>query len=312
MISPVLFIIFNRPDTTAKVFEAIRQARPPRLYIAADGPRATRQGEAQHCAETRRIVEAVDWPCEVKTLFRTENLGCKMAVSGAITWFFDNEEQGVILEDDCLPDPTFFDYCDELLDRHKDDPRVMCISGDNFLPADVRRGVTDSYYYSAFVHIWGWASWRRAWKGYDVSMSKWSPRVGEQLLGKVFPDNAPLRRIWTNTFTRTAAGEVGTWDYQWVFHCWMSGGLSCMPAHNLISNIGFDERATHTTESGHDHANLPTQPLAFPLKHPATVARHQQADRWSSENLFPVARFTLRRVLGRKLKFYLGLRPSFE
>jgi len=312
MISPVLFIIFNRPDTTAKVFEAIRQARPPRLYIAADGHRATKQGEAQLCEETRRIVEAVDWPCEVQTLFRAENLGCKMAVSGAITWFFDHEEQGVILEDDCLPEPTFFDYCDELLDRYKDDPRVMCISGDNFLPADVRRGLTDSYYYSAFVHIWGWASWRRAWKGYDVTMSKWSPKLGEQLLGKVFPDNAPLRRIWTNTFTKTAAGEIGTWDYQWVFHCWMAGGLSCMPAHNLISNIGFDERATHTTESGHDHANLPTQPLAFPLKHPATVARHQQADGWSSDNLYPVARYTLRRVLGRKLKFYLGLRPSFE
>lgn len=312
MISPVLFIVFNRPDTTARVFEAIRQARPPRLYIAADGARASRPDEAPLCEETRRIASAVDWPCEVKTLFRSENLGCKMAVSGAIEWFFEHEEQGVILEDDCLPDPSFFAYCDAMLDHYKDDPRVMCVSGDNFLPADVKQGLRDSYYFSAFVHIWGWASWRRAWRGYDVTMSKWTPELGEQLLKKVFPDHAPLRRIWMNTFSKTAAGQIGTWDYQWVFHCWMAGGLSCMPAHNLISNIGFDERATHTTESGHSQANLPTHALAMPLKHPAAVARNLEADRWSANNLYPVARYTLRRVLGRKLKFYLGLRPSFE
>lgn len=148
MINPVLFVVFSRPDTTARVFEAIRQARPPRLYVAADGPRASRPGEAQLCEETRRIASAVDWPCELKTLFRPENLGCKAAVSGAIDWFFDNEEQGVILEDDCLPDASFFEYCDALLEKHKDDLRVMCISGDNFMPAEVRQEIKDSYYFS--------------------------------------------------------------------------------------------------------------------------------------------------------------------
>lgn len=312
MINAVLFIVFNRADTTARVFEAIRKARPPRLYVAADGPRSSRPQEAQLCEEARRVASAVDWPCEVKTLFRPGNLGCKMAVSGAIDWFFEHEEQGIILEDDCLPEPSFFDYCDTLLDRYKDDPRVMCISGDNFLPADVHSRLGDAYYFSAFFHIWGWASWRRAWKGYDVSMSRWNPEVGEKLLRKVFPDNAPLRRIWMGTFNRVAAGEIDTWDYQWVFHCWMAGGLSCMPAGNLISNIGFDERATHTTESGHAQANLPTQPLPMPMKHPATVARHRDFDHWSENHLYPVARHTLRRVLGRRLKFYLGLRPSYD
>lgn len=311
MINPVLFVVFSRPDTTARVFEAIRQARPPRLYVAADGPRASRPGEAQLCEETRRIASAVDWPCELKTLFRPENLGCKAAVSGAIDWFFDNEEQGVILEDDCLPDASFFEYCDALLEKHKDDLRVMCISGDNFMPAEVRQEIKDSYYFSTFFHIWGWASWRRAWKGYDVSMSRWSPEVGKRLLKKVFPDNAPLRRIWMSSFSNAAAGNINTWDYQWVFHCWVSGGLSCMPAHNLISNIGFDERATHTT-AGNNQANLPTQALPLPLKHPATVTRCQWADRWSATHLYALSRYTLRRVLGRRLKVYLGLRASVD
>ena len=312
MKSPVLFLIFNRPDTAARVLEAIRAARPPRLYVAADGPRAGRPAEAALCEQTRQLIASVDWPCEVKTLFRDQNLGCKRAVSQGISWFFEHEEQGVILEDDCLPEPSFFDYCDDLLERYKDDPRVMCVSGDNFMPDDVQQQLKDSYYFSAFVHIWGWASWRRAWKDYDVTMSKWNSQGGKQLLKKVFPGNAPLHRIWMNSFSKTAAGNINTWDYQWVFHCWLSGGLSCMPARNLISNIGFDERATHTTESGNNQANLPTQALAMPLTHPTTVARNQQADRWSATHLYALSRFTLRRVLGRQIKFYLGLRASVD
>lgn len=310
MRNAVLFLIFNRADTTSRVFEAIRRARPPRLYVAADGARAGKAGEAQLCEETRAVIKRVDWPCEVKTLFRDQNLGCKVAVSQAIGWFFDNEEQGIILEDDCLPEDVFFNYCDELLERYKDDLRVMCISGDNFLPEDVRASVQDSYYFSNFCHIWGWASWRRAWTGYDVNMRAWQAGQGQAVLKKTFPHNAPLRRVWRGTFDRVANGDINTWDYQWTFRCWSAGGLTCLPSTNLISNIGFDDRATHTVDTQSHLAELKTAPLSLPLKHPAVVQRHEAADRWSERNLFPVARYTLRRVFGRRLKVALGLRES--
>lgn len=310
MKSPVLLLVFNRADTTAKVLDAIRQARPARLYVAADGPRDGRNGEAAQCEETRRVATQVDWPCEVRTLFRPHNLGCRAAVSSAITWFFEHEEQGVILEDDCLPEPAFFAYCDELLDRYRDDERVTSVSGDNFLPATVRDALGESYYFSVFNHIWGWATWRRAWKGYDVNMRDWSQESGKALLKQVFPRNAPLRRIWLGTLNRVASGEIGTWDYQWVYHCWKRGGLTCLPAVNLVSNIGFDERATHTVDGNSQLAGLATQSLTWPLKHPAAVCQQRTADRWSENNLYPVARYTLRRVLGRRLKVFLGLRKE--
>lgn len=303
-------MVFNRADTTAQVFESIRQARPPRLYVAADGAREGRPGEDALCEATRRVATQVDWPCEVRTLFRDRNLGCKTAVSSAITWFFEHEEQGVILEDDCLPAPVFFAYCDELLEKYRDDERVTCISGDNFLPDSVRQQLTDSYYFSVFNHIWGWASWRRAWQGYDVNMSDWSLERGKATLKRVFPDNPPLRRIWLGTLDRVARGEINTWDYQWVYHCWRAGGLTCLPSVNLISNIGFDERATHTVDGSNQLAALPTQSLVMPLKHPVEVRQNRQADNWSGHHLFPVARYTLRRVLGRRIKVFLGLRQE--
>lgn len=308
MRNAVLFLVFNRADTTAQVFEAIRQARPPRLYVAADGARQGRPDEPAQCEATRLAATAVDWPCEVKTLFREQNLGCKMAVSGAIDWFFQHEEQGVILEDDCLPDPSFFDYCDTLLDKYKDDPRVMCISGDNFLNGQVP--VEHAYYFSKFCHIWGWASWRRAWQGYDVAMRDWTPESGRQLLKQVFPRSGPMQRIWLEILSRVAKGEINTWDYQWVYRCWLAGGFTVLPAVNLISNIGFDDRATHTADAENKLANMRTQALPQPLAHPPTVARHEAADKWSGEHLFPVARYTLRRVLGRHLKVALGLRSE--
>lgn len=305
MNTAVLFLIFNRPDTASQVFEAIRRAKPPRLYIAADGPRAGRLEEAERCAEARRIATQVDWPCEVKTLFREANLGCKRAVSGGITWFFENEEQGIILEDDCLPDPTFFAYCDELLSRYRDDDRVMCITGDNFASEGGGIVIEHSYYFSRFNHIWGWATWRRAWASYDVGMKDWSTGLGEQVLGSVFPDNAPLRRFWMDCFSKVAAGEIDTWDYQWDFNCWRHGGMTCAPAANLISNVGFGAGATHTVDAESKLANLKTHALPLPLTHPPQVQRNTTADRWSGANLFPLKRYSARRVLGRRLKAWL-------
>src|SRR5271165_4717676 len=183
MRSPILFLVFNRPETTRRVFETIRAARPPKLYVSADGPRAGRAGEPQRCDEARRIATSVDWPCEVKTLFRDANLGCKMGVSTGISWFFDQEPEGIILEDDIVPLPSFFDYCDELLARYRDDERVAMISGCNPIANDFR--VDESYFFARFCGIWGWASWRRAWRHYDVNISAWPAWRAESRLKNI-------------------------------------------------------------------------------------------------------------------------------
>jgi hypothetical protein len=310
MESAVLFLIFSRPDTTARVFERIREARPPRLYVAADGPRETRSGEAALCDQTRAIVNQVDWPCEVRTLFRASNLGCKRAISGALDWFFEHEEAGVILEDDCLPEPSFFAYCDEMLRRYAHDPKVMCISGDTFLP-DSSLLSDASYYFTSFGHIWGWASWRRAWQGYDVDMKEWTPGECWRVVAKVFPDNKAMQRIWFETYEKVAKGLIDTWDYQWNYHCWKSGGMSSAPRVNLISNIGFDGRATHTTDPESRFSKLATAPLDLPIRHLNRVVRLKPADDWEAQALFEQHRYTWRRFWGRRLKARLrGQQPG--
>ena len=284
--SPVLFLVFNRPDTTQRVFDAIRAARPPRLYVAADGPRAGRAGEAARCEAVRRIATAVDWPCELVTLMRPTNLGCKRAVSSAITWFFEREPEGIILEDDCLPDPSFFGYCDELLERFRDDERIMCISGDNFISGSWQPDA--SYYFSRFNHIWGWASWRRAWQRYDVDMRAWNPVEAAMLLGQVFPRDRLARIYWREAFDRVTKGEIDTWDYQWTFACWREAAVTCLPRVNLISNLGFGTDATHTVTAENTLANLPTEAIQLPLVHPQLIEITEQADRWTIKYVFGI------------------------
>lgn len=205
MKSAVLFLVFNRPEPTARVFEAIRYARPPRLYVAADGPRVQREGEGELVRRVRQIATTVDWPCSVYTLFREHNLGCKRAVSEAISWFFENEEQGIILEDDCLPNPDFFSFCDVLLERYKDDPRVWMITGNNF--QDGQKRGNGSYYFSRYSHIWGWATWRRAWRCYDRDLSFWPEWKSSADWLKKMPDKIE-RRYWDRVFDQTYNGKI--------------------------------------------------------------------------------------------------------
>lgn len=272
--SPILFLIFNRPDTTKLVFQEIRKAKPPKLYIAADGPRPNRQGEAERCAETRAIVfENIDWDCSVYTNFKDENLGCKHAVSSAIDWFFEREEEGIVLEDDCLPDQSFFPYCNELLERYRHDNRVMQICGTNVINGWDR--CNTSYYFSAYGPIWGWASWRRAWKYYDVDMTLW-PMVRENEIFDycISPEEVNVRK---RLYDLVYKGKISTWDYQWGFAKLINSGLSITPSVNLVSNIGFGVDATHAV-SGGSLENIPLQALNFPIKHPCWVLRDNEAD----------------------------------
>lgn len=287
MKNPVLFLVFNRPDVTARVFQILQRMQPPRLYVAADGPRESRPAEGSLCEQTRAIATAVDWPCEVFTLFRETNFGCKRAVSSAISWFFDREVQGIVLEDDCLPEPSFFDYCDELLDRYRNDDRVMCISGDNFISSHWQP--EHSYYFSRYAHIWGWASWARAWEHYRVDLAAPGDDRIEEVLERTFPGSARLRDHWEALLTEVAAGRIDTWDYQWTYALWRKQGLSCVPRVNLISNIGFGAGATHTVHAESKLASLAVARLRQPLEHPAQVRRSELADSWTEKRIFEVS-----------------------
>ncbi|GHT21793.1 hemolytic protein HlpA [Bacteroidia bacterium] len=273
--TPVLFLIFNRTDTTQQVFNAIREAKPKHLYVAADGARPNREGEAEKCQQTRDIIKQVDWDCEVKTLFRTENLGCGLAVSSAITWFFDNVEQGIILEDDCLPHPDFFMYCRELLERYRDNDEVMFIGGTNH-QLGIERGDA-SYYFSAFSHVWGWASWRSSWEKYHYDVSGISLLQFENMLNCYFKEDASIIRYYKRIFKLMQQHKIDTWDYQWTFSIWINKGLAIIPNKNLVSNIGFGENATHTSAKKNRSANLPTSSIR-PIKHPNAITQNKKAD----------------------------------
>lgn len=283
--TPVAFVIFNRPDTTERVFAEIARARPPKLLVVGDGPRANRPGEAEKVAAARAIIKRVDWDCEVLTNFSEVNLGCKRRVSSGIDWVFEQVEEAIILEDDCLPHPTFFQFCEELLERYRHDQRIGLISGVNFQFGNRRND--DSYYFSKYVHIWGWASWRDRWAGsYDVTMARW-PRIRDEAWLTDMVGNTREAAFWQKIFERVHRGEIDTWDYQWVFSNWVEGRMSILPSVNMISNIGFDENATHTTGDS-DLANLARSPIEFPLIHPQGIFKNIQADRFSEIKCFRV------------------------
>lgn len=269
---PILFLIFNRPDETARVFEVIKQAQPKYLYVAADGARKDKDDETELCEQTRKIIEKVDWDCEVKTLFRKENLGCKKAVSSAITWFFENVEEGIILEDDCLPSMSFFPYCAELLEKYRHDTRIMHISGENPLNEEL---CSKSYYFSVIPHIWGWASWRRAWKLYNAEFQGFDTFLKFNIIQNVFEEKE-VQKYWNKTFSRVKNGNINTWDYQWTYALFVNNGLSINPTKNLVSNIGFGStEATHTNENA-KCANRQTYEIGE-LNHPQFICPSRKA-----------------------------------
>lgn len=291
--TPILFLIFNRPDTTIKVFEAIRQIKPAFLYVAADGPRKDRSGEAEKCEQSRKLVtDNIDWPCEIKTLFRSENLGCGKAVSSAITWFFENVEEGIILEDDCLPHINFFAYCDDILKQYKGNDQIMFIGASNFQDG-IRRG-EGSYYFSAYNHVWGWATWRRAWEKYDFTLESISYEKFEDILSKYF-QSEKVKESWRIVFNKMKSNMIDTWDFQLAFSIWANNGICIIPNVNLISNIGFGKDATHTLAIS-EVANMPTFGI-LPVQHPQSILIDKKADKYYFENY--ISKSILKRVISK-------------
>ena len=275
--TPVLFIVFSRLETTGKVFQAIRRERPRKLFIAADGPRAGNKLDEVNCKKVREIVNKVDWPCVVKKRFSKKNQGCRVAESEAINWFFENVEEGIILEDDDLPNRSFFKFCGEMLEKYRDDERVMHISGNNFQRGWKRDEY--SYYFSRNPHIWGFATWRRAWKKYyDVDTKIYPEIVRKGYFSDIF-DNAFEKRTLMSNLNSTHYNNFDTWDYQWVFAVAVNNGLAIIPNENLVRNIGMTSSAVHTSSILDEEFSLPTNELEFPLKRPPFIIHDKKSDR---------------------------------
>ena len=280
--APVLFMIFNRPEPTRRVFETIRAARPARLYVAADAPREGVDRDVELCRQTREVSEAVDWPCTVTRLYQEKNLGCKYGCTTAVSWFFEHEESGIILEDDCLADPSFFSYCADLLEYYRDDERIMHIAGNNFQYGRVRGD--GSYYFSLYNHMWGWASWRRAWRHYDITMSRLPAYLEANRITEVL-EHRDARDYWLHHFIHSYNGEIKSWDYQWTFTIWERGGLSILPQVNLVTNIGFGPDAVHCQNADSKLANMERYP-AGALRHPTSREQDKTADDFAFDYIF--------------------------
>jgi hypothetical protein len=275
--TPVALLIFRRPELTARVLAAIRQARPRRLFVVADGPRPDRPDDVEACAVTRAVIDHVDWDCEVTKNYADVNLKCGWRVASGITWVFEHVEEAIILEDDCVPDPSFFRFSQELLERYREDERIMHIAGCTY-----RREtwpIPSSYYFSCFNGAWGWATWRRAWKYFDLGIKLWPELRNTSWLEDVLEDEIAVQ-AWASEFDSAyeLVGDV-TWDHQWTFACWANSGLSIVPKHNLVSNVGCGKDATHTFDENDPTGNLPVAKMTFPLVHPPVILQDRDLDR---------------------------------
>ncbi|TWU47568.1 hypothetical protein Poly51_53680 [Rubripirellula tenax] len=295
MNAPVLLIVFNRPEHARIVAEAICKSDPPIVYIAADGPRPDVPDDPAKCKATREAVESVQWKCPVETSFQTNNLTCAAAVTHALNWFFDKNECGIVLEDDCLPDPSAFNYFGNLLDRFRDEDRVGCITGNNFQHG--RKPCLESYYFSRYNHCWGWATWARQWSLFDFNMN--SSQSDSEIIKSMGCGDVE-RRYWQQQFARTRSGQINTWDYQWMWSLWHANKLTATPAVNLVENIGYGIGATHTYGKS---PGIHAEPMEFPLRHPDIFAASAQRDHYVAMNHFRLSRWhRFRSSTGRILR----------
>jgi hypothetical protein len=301
----VLLIVFNRPDTTRRILDAIAPAAPRRLFIASDGPRAGNAEDTEKCAAVRREVrKPIGWDCQVSYLEQKENLGCGRGPSAAITWFFENVEEGIILEDDCLPSPQFFPFCASVLEKYRDEARVGHVGGFNCQFGRSRGNA--SYYFSRYFHAWGWATWRRAWKDFDFAMADYPVFKVERVLQDIF-DRPAVREFWAGNFEAVRGGRDDIWDYQWVYANVKKDRLAIVPNCNMVENIGFRADATHTSRHRGrvpPVGNLPTGEVT----HPVFIMASREADEFTFRTHVGLGRFHDAKRLVKKVLRALNLR----
>jgi hypothetical protein len=305
MKTPVILIIFNRSDLTQRVFDMIKLVKPKKLLVIADGPR--NESEKAICDRTRSIIDQVDWDCEVIKNYSEFNEGCIKKISTGLNWAFNIVDRAIVLEADCLPDISFFKFCDVLLEKYKDDERVMHIGGNFFQKNNKKFKCSSSYYFSSIPHIWGWATWSRAWKLYDVNMTKW-PEIRDRK-GIKMKDPA-VYEYWETVWNQYYDKKIDSWDGQWTFSCILNEGISITPCTNLVSNIGFGPDAIHTKDVNSIFSNMEVRSIDFPLIHPADMTINSQADKFTWSQNFGIDRLRRQRLLGpirRKLPFVYSL-----
>ena len=294
----VLLIGFNRPELLAEVIERIRVVAPPRVYLAVDGPRPDRQGEVDKVRACQELASSIDWNCEVFTLFREQNLGCGRGVSGAITWFFEREERGIILEDDILPAPDFFPYVEAMLDAHATDPQVACVTGTNFIPpADQSDSTTPRL--TRIPLVWGWATWRRVWTEYDFDIVGWREGWDASAMKYAMGGTRPAKLLWSANFDLMARHAIDTWDLQFVYACMRRNHLTVAPPVNLVANVGFHADATHTRRRPRYLRETET----FTLSDSCPQAElDERADRWLMRQVYEASYPGLVRLATRYVK----------
>ncbi|MHB8637145.1 MAG: glycosyltransferase family 2 protein [Fimbriimonadaceae bacterium] len=290
---PVLLIAFNRPATTERVFSAIREAKPSRLYIATDAARPDVVADDAKCAAVADLLR-VDWDCDVRMRKSPSHLGCRDGICAALDWFFEREEAGIIVEDDCVPNASFWRFCTEMLERYRDDDRIASIAGSNYEFGKIERAA--SYHFSRHIYVWGWATWRRVWQNVDRSLDNW-PELRESgwladLLGSTASE-----RFWSQKFDAARERSIDAWSYYMVYSALTRGQMSIVPSRNLTTNIGFGPDAVHTRKTSR-YDRMATQELDFPLIHPHFEMVDETADRLVAAHAY--SRHVLpRRVLNR-------------
>jgi hypothetical protein len=289
---PVLVVGFNRPERVKTLLDRLREVKPARVYVAVDGARKDVPGEGERVAATREQVGTIDWPCDVRTLFRDRNLGCGLGVSGAISWLFEQESRGVILEDDVLPHPSFFPFCDEMLERYESEPSVWAVSGCNLVPP---RWIASSasYRFATVPHIWGWATWQRSWSRYRYEIRGWRRELPVRQLWQASGRSPSAFALWSVMFDSAARGAMDTWAVQAVASAFATGGLTVTSNVNLVDNVGFGTGATHTDLTP---AYLrPAEAITFPLTHPHNISPDQPSDAWTRTHVLGATPFGLAR-----------------
>lgn len=309
---PILFLIFNRPDNTQQVFNQIRKIKPKKIFIAADGPRKNIFDDIRNCRFSRNIINQIDWDCEIKVLFRKENLGCGKAVSSAITWFFENVEEGIILEDDCVPDLSFFNYCKLMLNKYRDEQKIMAVCGTNYFFNEIK--IEEDYFYSRYPSVWGWATWKRAWENYDFNMNEWRQSRQNQIrkLYNIFK-NSQIIDFWVENFDLLVSGKIDTWDFQWCYACLFNNGLAVTSINNLISNIG--NFGAHGKGGGFI-LYMPIEPFDFNnIRYPKNIIANDYLDEkmYKILGIIKPYSFRCRRFIMNNLrKFYRKIRYNLN
>ena len=297
----ILFIVFNRPDVTRQSFDSITKIKPERLYLASDGPRINNDNDQFLCNQVREIISQIDWDCEVKTRFNDVNLGCKIAVSSAIDWFFQNEEMGIIIEDDILASTDFFNFCDEMLDRFKDSNQVGVISGCNFLN---NYDFSKTYFFSKYPNIWGWATWKRVWEKYDLRMGHYENWIKEKNLNQILPNFPFFSFYWKDQLDAVFKNKIDTWDFQFYYMIWYNSYLTVIPKSNLIINMGYNNNATHTKGSIPSFIkNMELNKLSLPNVNNNEIIQNVDFDFKVSRTVYHIGFFTTLKWKIRRLKF---------